>query len=213
MGENMSASIQGMIESIATGILEEISAAGKYPEEWDLDLLQQRMNEAFFLQAPLDKEKILKMEKQEVEAYLHEIALNRYHQREAELGAEQFHEIERLILLKNVDIKWMEHLDAMDQLRQGINLRAYAQRNPVDEYKNEAFDMFQQMIAEIQYETIRLIFRVTIVEKPQERTDILNASHGDEEAVKKPKVNKEKIGRNDLCPCGSGKKYKHCCGR
>ena len=69
MGENMSASIQGMIESIATGILEEISAAGKYPEEWDLDLLQQRMNEAFFLQAPLDKEKILKMEKQEVEAY------------------------------------------------------------------------------------------------------------------------------------------------
>ncbi len=213
MGENMSASIQGMIESIATGILEEISAAGKYPEEWDLDLLQQRMNEAFFLQAPLDKEKILKMEKQEVEAYLHEIALNRYHQREAELGAEQFHEIERLILLKNVDIKWMEHLDAMDQLRQGINLRAYAQRNPVDEYKNEAFDMFQQMIAEIQYETIRLIFRVTIVEKPQERTDILNASHGDEEAVKKPKVNKEKIGRNDLCPCGSGKKCKHCCGR
>ena len=213
MGENMSASIQGMIESIATGILEEISAAGKYPAEWDLDLLQQRMNEAFFLQAPLDKEKILKMEKQEVEAYLHEIALNRYHQREAELGAEQFHEIERLILLKNVDIKWMEHLDAMDQLRQGINLRAYAQRNPVDEYKNEAFDMFQQMIAEIQYETIRLIFRVTIVEKPQERTDILNASHGDEEAVKKPKVNKEKIGRNDLCPCGSGKKYKHCCGR
>ena len=213
MGENMSASIQGMIESIATGILEEISAAGKYPEEWDLDLLQQRMNEAFFLQAPLDKEQILKMEKQEVEAYLHEIALNRYHQREAELGAEQFHEIERLILLKNVDIKWMEHLDAMDQLRQGINLRAYAQRNPVDEYKNEAFDMFQQMIAEIQYETIRLIFRVTIVEKPQERTDILNASHGDEEAVKKPKVNKEKIGRNDLCPCGSGKKYKHCCGR
>ena len=213
MGENMSASIQGMIESIATGILEEISAAGKYPEEWDLDLLQQRMNEAFFLQAPLDKEKILKMEKQEVEAYLHEIALNRYHQREAELGAEQFHEIERLIMLKNVDIKWMEHLDAMDQLRQGINLRAYAQRNPVDEYKNEAFDMFQQMIAEIQYETIRLIFRVTIVEKPQERTDILNASHGDEEAVKKPKVNKEKIGRNDLCPCGSGKKYKHCCGR
>ena len=213
MGENMSASIQGMIESIATGILEEISAAGKYPEEWDLDLLQQRMNEAFFLQAPLDKEKILKMEKQEVEAYLHEIALNRYHQREAELGAEQFHEIERLILLKNVDIKWMEHLDAMDQLRQGINLRAYAQRNPVDEYKNEAFDMFQQMIAEIQYETIRLIFRVTIVEKPQERTDILNASHGDEEAVKKPKVNKEKIGRNDLCPCGPGKKYKHCCGR
>jgi len=216
MGENMSESIRAMIESIATGILEEISAAGKYPEEWDLDLLQQRMNEAFFLPEPLDQEAILKMEKNEVEAYLHKIALDRYQQREAELGTEQFHEIERLILLKNVDLKWMEHLDAMDQLRQGINLRAYAQRNPVDEYKNEAFDMFQQMISEIQYETIRLMYRVTIVEKPQapkERTDILNASHGDETAVKQPKVNKQKVGRNDLCPCGSGKKYKNCCGR
>lgn len=213
MGENMSASLQSMIEMIASAILDEISAAGKYPEEWNLDLLQQRMVEAFNLPDQLDREKILKMEKPEVEDYLKEVALNRYQQREEELGSEQFHEIERLILLKNVDIKWMEHLDAMDQLRQGINLRAYAQRNPVDEYKNEAFDMFQQMMYEIQYETIRLIFRVAIVEKPKERTDILNASHGDEAAVKKPKVNKDKVGRNDLCPCGSGKKYKHCCGK
>ena len=174
------------------------------------------MNEAFALPEPLDRDAILKMEKDEVATYLRELALNRYQQREAELGSEQFHEIERLILLKNVDLKWMEHLDAMDQLRQGINLRAYAQRNPVDEYKNEAFDMFQQMISEIQYETIRLMYRVTIVEKPKEpteRTDILNASHGEEAAVKQPKVNKEKVGRNDLCPCGSGKKYKHCCGK
>ena len=213
MGENMSASLQSMVETIAETILEEISAAGKYPEEWDLDLLQQRMVEAFALPEPINKEKILKMEKPEVAAYLKEVALGRYHQREEELGSDQFHEVERLILLKNVDIKWMEHLDAMDQLRQGINLRAYAQRNPVDEYKNEAFDMFQQMMYEIQYETIRLIFRVAIVEKPKERTDILEASHGDEAHVKKPKVNKEKVGRNDLCPCGSGKKYKHCCGQ
>ncbi len=213
MGENMSESLQSMVETIAETILAEISAAGKYPEEWDLDLLQQRMVEAFALPTQLDRDKILKMEKEEVEAYLKEVALNRYHQREEELGNDQFHEIERLILLKNVDIKWMEHLDAMDQLRQGINLRAYAQRNPVDEYKNEAFDMFQQMMYEIQFETIRLIFRVAIVEKPKERTDILNASHGDEAAVKKPKTNKEKVGRNDLCPCGSGKKYKHCCGK
>ncbi|MBQ5652513.1 MAG: preprotein translocase subunit SecA, partial [Peptococcaceae bacterium] len=213
MGENMSASLQSMVETIAETILEEISAAGKYPEEWDLDLLQQRMVEAFALPEPINRDKILKMEKPEVAAYLKEVALGRYHKREEELGSDQFHEVERLILLKNVDIKWMEHLDAMDQLRQGINLRAYAQRNPVDEYKNEAFDMFQQMMYEIQYETIRLIFRVAIVEKPKERTDILEASHGDEAPVKKPKVNKEKVGRNDLCPCGSGKKYKHCCGQ
>lgn len=213
MGENMTSSIRGMVETISSSILEEIAAAGKYPEEWDLDLLQQRMHEVFALTESLDKDAILQMEKQEVESYLHEVALRRYEQREAELGSEQFHEVERLILLKNVDLKWMEHLDAMDQLRQGINLRAYAQRNPVDEYKNEAFDMFQQMMYEIQYETMRMIFRVTIVEKPKERTDILNASHGDEASVKQPKVNKEKVGRNDPCPCGSGKKYKHCCGR
>ena len=213
MGENMAASIRAMVETIASSILEEIAATGKYPEEWDLDLLQQRMYEAFALTEVLDKDAILQMEKPEVEAYLHEVALRRYEQREAELGAEQFHEVERLILLKNVDTKWMEHLDAMDQLRQGINLRAYAQRNPVDEYKNEAFDMFQQMMYEIQYETMRMIFRVTIVEKPKERTDILNASHGDEAQVKQPKVNKDKVGRNDPCPCGSGKKYKHCCGK
>ena len=213
MGENMAASIRAMVETIASSILEEIAAVGKYPEEWDLDLLQQRMYEVFALTEVLDKDAILQMEKPEVEAYLHEVALRRYEQREAELGAEQFHEVERLILLKNVDTKWMEHLDAMDQLRQGINLRAYAQRNPVDEYKNEAFDMFQQMMYEIQYETMRMIFRVTIVEKPKERTDILNASHGDEAQVKQPKVNKDKVGRNDPCPCGSGKKYKHCCGK
>ena len=213
MGENMVSSIRGMIETISGSILEEVSAAGKSPEEWDLDLLQQRMVEAFALTEALDKNAILQMEKPEVEQYLLEMALRRYEQREAELGSEQFHEIERLVLLKNVDSKWMDHLDAMDQLRQGINLRAYAQRNPVDEYKNEAFDMFQQMMYEIQYETMRMMFRVAIVEKPKERTDLLNAAHGDEAAVKQPKVNKDKVGRNDTCPCGSGKKYKHCCGK
>ena len=213
VGENISGSVQAMCETLATQALEEVSAAGKYPEEWDLDLLEQRMEEFFAITEPLDKEAILKMEKDEVQKYLHEVALDRYKQREEELGEEQFQEIVRLILLKNVDIKWMEHLDAMDQLRQGIGLRAYAHRNPVDEYKNEAFDMFQQMISEIEYDTVRMISRVTIVEKPKERTDILDASHGDEKPVKKPKVNKAKVGRNDPCPCGSGKKYKNCCGR
>ena len=213
VGENVSGSVQSMCETLSTEALEEVAAGGKYPEEWDLDLLEQRMEELFALTEPLDKEKILKMEKEEVNEYLHEVALARYHHREEELGEEQFNEIVRLILLKNVDVKWMEHLDAMDQLRQGIGLRAYAHRNPVDEYKNEAFDMFQQMISEIEYDTVRMISRVTIVEKPKERTDILDASHGDEKPVKKPKVNKVKIGRNDPCPCGSGKKYKNCCGR
>ena len=171
------------------------------------------MQEAYFLPTPINTDELLPMEYDEVVAHLQKIARERYYQREAELGAETFHGIERVILLKTVDQKWMEHLDAMDQLRQGINLRAYAQRNPLDEYKNEAFDMFSMMISEIKYETVRLLFRVTIVEKPKERTDILNATHGNEEVTKKPVVKKEKVGRNDPCPCGSGKKYKHCCGQ
>lgn len=213
MGENMSESILHMIEVVADSIVEEVAGGEQYPEQWDLELLQQKVQEAFLLPEPIDQEAILKMEKPEIISYLQQKAKERYVQRQQEIGEENFRELERVILLKIVDRKWMEHLDAMDQLRQGINLRAYAQRNPVDEYKNEAFDMFSQMIAEIQYETLRLLYRVTVVEKPKERTDILDASHGEEAAVKKPKVNKEKVGRNDLCPCGSGKKYKHCCGR
>lgn len=211
-GENMGESILDMIEKMCDLILDEVAGELKYPEEWDLELLNHKMQECFMLNKPLDLESIVKMESQEVRECLKTVARERYHEREAELGAETFHDIERMILLKNVDQKWMEHLDAMDQLRQGINLRAYGQRDPLTEYKNEAFDMFGQMIGEIQFDTVRMIFRVTVVEKPQERTDILNVTHGDEKPVKKPVVKKEKVGRNDPCPCGSGKKYKNCCG-
>ena len=213
VGENVEDSVLNMIELTADMLVQEVAGEHKYPEEWDLEALNQKAREMFLLREPLDIEKMKKMEADEVKQYVKDIAIARYHAREEELGSEVFHELERIILLKNVDVKWMEHLDAMDQLRQGINLRAYAQRNPVDEYKNEAFDMFSQMIGEIQLDTVRMIYRVNVVERPQERTDILNATHGDEKAVKKPVVKKDKVGRNDPCPCGSGKKYKNCCGR
>ena len=213
VGENVEDSVLNMIELTADMLVQEVAGEHKYPEEWDLEALNQKAREMFLLREPLDIEKMKKMEADEVKQYVKDIAIARYHAREEELGSEVFHELERIILLKNVDVKWMEHLDAMDQLRQGINLRAYAQRNPVDEYKNEAFDMFSQMIGEIQLDTVRMIYRVNVVERPQERTDILNATHGDEKPVKKPVVKKDKVGRNDPCPCGSGKKYKNCCGR
>ena len=213
VGENVEDSVLNMIELTADMLVQEVAGEHKYPEEWDLEALNQKAREMFLLREPLDIEKMKKMEADEVKQYVKDIAIARYHAREEELGSEVFNELERIILLKNVDVKWMEHLDAMDQLRQGINLRAYAQRNPVDEYKNEAFDMFSQMIGEIQLDTVRMIYRVNVVERPQERTDILNATHGDEKPVKKPVVKKDKVGRNDPCPCGSGKKYKNCCGR
>ena len=150
------------------------------------------------------------LDAQEVRDLLKEKALEAYEAREEQIGEETLREIERLVLLKVVDSKWMDHLDAMDQLRQGIHLRAYGQRDPLIEYKFESYDMFNQMIEEIQSDTVRLVYRARVMEKPEERTDMVENKYNDEQ-VKEP-IKSNKIGRNDPCPCGSGKKYKKCCG-
>ena len=216
MEEDVKDNILKMAEKTIDEMVTNIAAGETYPEAWDLDSLDQEFEKVFAMENVLPRENIPNMSGDDVRQYLKDIALNRYEEREAELGSEMMRSLERMILLKNVDSKWMDHLDAMDQLRQGIYLRAYGQRNPLIEYKNEAFEAFQNMIYAIQYDTVSMMYRVKVqvVEKPQERTDILNATHGDEAPAKnKPKVNKEKVGRNELCPCGSGKKYKNCCGR
>jgi len=157
-----------------------------------------------------------------------------YQQRELLFGEENMRELEKVVMLRVVDNKWMEHLDHMDMLREGINLRAYGQRNPLVEYKIEALDMFEEMEAAIQDQIASLMYHVSIVTPEQQQdtetaieaqrsklSDHLQnaqASHGDEvsaaEAKQKPVTNDgEKIGRNDPCPCGSGKKYKNCCGK
>ena len=137
-------------------------------------------------------------------------------------GAETMRELERVIMLRVVDNKWMEHLDHMDMLREGINLRAYGQKNPLVEYKIEALNMFEEMEGAIQDQIASLIYHVAVVqqeeEKIQDRLQNARASHGDEvsaaETKKTPKTaDGKKIGRNDPCPCGSGKKYKNCCGK
>ena len=124
-------------------------------------------------------------------------------------------EIERFIILRIVDMLWMDHIDNMDQLRRGIGLRAYAQRDPLIEYSIEGFDMFDEMIASIQEQTVTQLFHGRIevqeVRQPEERK-ITEGRGGDGNEPKKP-VTKDKIGRNEPCPCGSGKKYKNCCGR
>ncbi len=216
MEEDVKDNILKMAEKTIDEMVTNIAAGETYPEAWDLDSLDQEFEKVFAMENVLPRENIPNMSGDDVRQYLKDAALKRYEEREAELGSEMMRSLERMILLKNVDSKWMDHLDAMDQLRQGIYLRAYGQRNPLIEYKNEAFEAFQNMIYAIQYDTVSMMYRVKVqvVEKPQERTDILNATHGDEAPAKnKPKVNKEKVGRNELCPCGSGKKYKNCCGR
>ena len=216
MEEDVKDNILKMAEKTIDEMVTNIAAGETYPEAWDLDSLDQEFEKVFAMENVLPRENIPNMSGDDVRQYLKDAALKRYDEREAELGSEMMRSLERMILLKNVDSKWMDHLDAMDQLRQGIYLRAYGQRNPLIEYKNEAFEAFQNMIYAIQYDTVSMMYRVKVqvVEKPQERTDILNATHGDEAPAKnKPKVNKEKVGRNELCPCGSGKKYKNCCGK
>ncbi|MFO7296549.1 MAG: SEC-C metal-binding domain-containing protein, partial [Clostridia bacterium] len=131
-----------------------------------------------------------------------------------ENGPENMREAERVILLRVVDKKWMDHIDNMEQLRQGIGLRAYGQRDPVIEYQIEGYEMFEEMIRSIQEETISILYRLRIKDNMPKREKVavpMTATHGEE--VRKPVVRSEKIGRNDPCPCGSGKKYKKCCGR
>ena len=143
--------------------------------------------------------------------------MNIYKGKELEFGEEQLREIERVVLLRVVDQKWMAHIDNMDHLKQGMGLRAYKQQDPIQAYQMEGSAMFEEMIEGIKLETVKFLFHVR-VERPVEREKVAeetSASHGeDDKSLKKEPVrNDHKFGRNDLCPCGSGKKYKNCCGR
>ena len=128
---------------------------------------------------------------------------------------EQFRELERVVLLKVIDRKWMDHIDDMDQLRQGIGLQAYGQRDPLVEYKMAGFDMFDDMIANIQEDTVRLLYHVKIEQKVErEQVAKVTGTNKDETATNTPKKRTAaKVYPNDPCPCGSGKKYKQCCGK
>ena len=158
----------------------------------------------------------------EVEEALEKVAEEAYAARELMFGEENMRELEKVVMLRVVDNHWMEHLDHMDMLREGINLRAYGQRNPLVEYKIEALNMFEEMENAIQTDIAKLMYRVSIVtqeqQQLQDRLANAQASHGDdvdaaEAKKKKPVKNGETVGRNDPCPCGSGKKYKNCCGK
>ncbi|MGI5950140.1 preprotein translocase subunit SecA, partial [Peptoniphilus sp.] len=149
-----------------------------------------------------------------VKEFIKERAAEKYKEKEEEFGEEKFREVERVALLQNVDQKWMDHIDAMDQLRKGIGLRAVGQTDPVRAYAEEGFDMFEEMNASIQEDTVKMLYHVVNPEVQRKRVakevDTVNPDDGKQ----KPYVRKKKkVGRNDPCPCGSGKKYKNCCGK
>ncbi len=216
MGESMRENIFHMVEKLIDRGMELFADEKLYPEEWDFKGLVEYCEEIFAPAGQLKENELNKFSREELREELLRVATVAYDAREVLFGADNMREMEKVVMLKVVDSKWMEHLDAMDTLREGISLRSYGQRDPLIEYKIEAYDMFQQLIAVIQEDIAKYIYRVNIVSQPEDRLQEAHAVHGEEEEevpqVKKPIVNKEHIGRNELCNCGSGKKYKKCCG-
>lgn len=211
-GEDIKEQIMDMLEDVIDTMMEIYTSNSQYPEEWDLKGLKEYGENIFLSKNAINIENSEDLTREELKDKLMEFALSVYGNKEKDFGSEQMRELERVILLRVVDMKWMEHIDNMDQLRQGIGLRAYGQEDPVRAYQVEGYDMFHQMINTIKEDTVRHLYHVQLEHLPRREkvAEPVNASHGD--SVKKP-VRKKKVGRNDPCPCGSGKKYKKCCGR
>ena len=159
-------------------------------------------------------EELNELDKKDISNFLKERGMLIYKTREADMGAETMREVERVCLLKTVDRHWMDHIDAMEELKRGIYLRSYGQKDPVVEYRFEGFAMFDEMIAAIREETVRMVLTVPVrVQRPPQREQVMKPDAPNAGAQTPYKNKGEKIGRNDPCPCGSGKKYKNCCGK
>lgn len=214
MGEDLQESLQEMITGVIESAVERYTAEGKYPEDWDLEGLIKLGEQIFLREGAVSLSELQEIGSWEgIQEKLIDEALNHWQAREEELGTETMRDLERFILLRVVDSKWMDHLDAMDQLRTGIGLRAYGQKDPLVEYKFEAYNMFQEMIGAIQEDVVRYLYKVRLVPQEHERRVRHIAENRGEEAPRTPVRVGPKVGRNDPCPCGSGKKYKRCCGR
>ena len=213
-GEDLSATIDGMMKYVIDTEVEDVYGAAEHPETPEqLDPLRAKFEGIYFPKGAFHPDTSLGKEdaKKTLETLFHET----YAKREQEFGAERMREIERIILLRVVDEYWMDQIDAMDDLKQGIYLRAYGQTDPVIAYKREGFAMFDGMINAIREETVRRLFLFRLrtqedVKRKQVATIVATGGAGDK-TVKKQPVKKIKIGANDPCPCGSGKKYKYCC--
>ena len=217
-GQDLRASIMSMVEEIIDRAIGLYTGGIDHPEEWDLKGLDDHLRPIFLPEDALhfSESHIFDLTRDELKARLLEIAEQEYQRREAENGENQMREVERVILLRTVDRKWMDHIDAMDQLREGIGLRAYGQRDPVIEYRMEGYDMFEEMTRAIQDETVTLLYHVRVESQMPRREQVAKPTmtgRPSEPPAKKPVVKGHKVGRNDPCPCGSGLKYKKCCGK
>lgn len=242
-GEDLRSDIMNMMSTIVNAVIDPIVVGSKFPEEWDFETLTRNLKKItaqYKGKTSYTTEELNAM----TEESLRESVINEfeklYDAKEAEIGSEQMREVERMILLRVVDNLWMDHIDAMDQLKSGIGLRALGQQDPAAAYAKEGFDMFEQMISAIQEDTVKYCYNVTVETKTQrkaimEAEKATKSDYVDDSATRamqgqgqlpeeaqvpdrerKPETYRReqpKVGRNDPCPCGSGKKYKNCCGR
>ncbi len=214
-GEDLRGQVMDMIPELVDEALDEYASEKVYDDEWNLEELI-KYGEGIFLPPKHFRLSDLKgKDRQGLREMFLLAAASYYDQREARIGAETMRELERVVILRTVDSRWMDHIDAMDDLRQGIGLRAFAQRNPLVEYKYEAYEMFQAMIRSIREEVVNLLFRVQVASPPKRQAVAVahETPPSDGTAVHGPARAAAKIGRNDPCPCGSGKKHKKCCGK
>jgi preprotein translocase subunit SecA len=216
-----------LLQTMQSGI-DMFCADGVHPDEWDTDGLFGYVNEILPLEMLMKPADIKARKREELEDLLGEVVEKTYELKEQEIGPELMRDIERHVALDLINRKWIDHLDAMDYLREGIGLRGYAQRDPIVEYKREAFDLFQTMLTGVQDEMVRVMYRVQTQEPPRRRRmtydNVVELSGdgpqgmgngGDAGPMSRPhaapKSGSSKVGRNDPCPCGSGKKFKKCC--
>ncbi|MGD8301451.1 MAG: preprotein translocase subunit SecA [Desulfobacterales bacterium] len=220
-GESLKPAIVDMIREKAGEISADAVGEQAVTEQWDNKRVRDAVFKQFNFHLNGDGEEALEdLDQESLSDLIFEAAQTLYDQREAAIGAEEFRKLERVVMLQTVDNLWKDHLLSMDHLKEGIGLRGYAQQNPLLVYKKEGFEMFNEMIARVKEETLGILFRIQI-EEPKKIDDLqapkeqkLSFSGGEGPAKPKPAQRKaKKIGRNAPCPCGSGKKYKKCCGR
>lgn len=214
--DNVREEVMAMIKPVIERTVEAHTAED-IPEEWDLQAIVDFVHANLLDEGVVTRDSIWGKEKEEIIEVILDKVVEAYNVREEQLGEATMREFEKVVLLRAVDSKWMDHIDAMDQLRQGIHLRAYGGTDPLREYQFEGFEMFQGMIESIQEEVSKYIMKAR-VESNLERQEVVkgqtsSTSGGGEDSVKRPAKRDDRVGRNDLCPCGSGKKYKQCHGQ
>jgi preprotein translocase subunit SecA len=212
-GESMRDVIYKMVTDITENCVDISINDDVDMDDWDFEELNALLLPTVPLE-PITPERVKKPKKSSLKQQLKEEAVKLYEAKETEFETEQIREIERVILLKVIDRKWMGHIDDMDQLRQGVGLQAYGQKNPLVEYKMSGYDMFDEMTQNIKEETVRMLFHVKAEQKVEREQVVKITGTNKEETAKAPvKKTDDKVYPNDPCPCGSGKKYKNCCGR